>query len=195
MDPNNLCIVTQYYPRRSLYDLVTLERLQLPQKTLVKIVRDASAGVLHLHCEKIIHRDIAARNILIDQDWNAHVSDFGMSRIKKKAYRQADSSDNGPIRWMAPEVIRDKANYSERSDSYSFGVLLWEVLARTKPFADLSRAQVAERVPNGLRLAVSPLWPQVLRSLMDDCWHAVPTNRPSFYQIFQRLDIYFNMFT
>jgi serine/threonine protein kinase len=153
-DPNNLCIVTQFYPRRSVYDLLILERLQLAPKTLVKIMRDAAAGVLHLHCEKVIHRDIATRNVLVDQDWNGHVSDFGMSRIKKKAYRQAEASNEGPIRWMAPEVICDKSLYSEKSDSFSFGVMVWEILARDKPYSDLTRSRVVcvhRSVPCGHR--------------------------------------------
>lgn len=94
----------------------------------------------------MVHRDIATRNILVGQNYGRHscllcglsfnrngvevyVSDFGMARVKKEAEgRSATTNQNvGPISWMAPEALVSR-EYSEASDAFSFGVLLWYVI-------------------------------------------------------------------
>jgi serine/threonine protein kinase len=87
----------------------------------------ARAGIYHLHCEGVIHRDIAARNVMIGPDYSVFVGDFGFARLKEKgaAYAKTKSS-LGPVKYMSPESIKEK-KYSEKTDAYSFAVLMWEV--------------------------------------------------------------------
>jgi serine/threonine protein kinase len=88
---------------------------------------DVSAAILHLHAENIIHRDIAARNVLVGKDYSVYVTDFGLSRRTSAAAQVATTNTTiGPIQHMSPEAILE-SEYSEKSDSFSFGVLLWEV--------------------------------------------------------------------
>jgi serine/threonine protein kinase len=85
-------------------------------------------GVYHLHCERFIHRDIAARNVLLDDQWNAMVSDFSLSRILSPGMAGHKTvSAFGPIKWMPPEALLQQ-HYSSKSDAYSFGIFLWELV-------------------------------------------------------------------
>jgi serine/threonine protein kinase len=68
---------------------------------IVRILRDAASGILHIHLEGLLHRDIAARNILVTHDYRGLVSDFGLAREPKGAYHQSASSIF-PVRWTSP---------------------------------------------------------------------------------------------
>jgi serine/threonine protein kinase len=108
-------------------------------------------------------------NILVDKGMNAKVSDFGLTRFKS-----SDGTNNvGSLFWAAPEVIRGEP-YSERSDVYSFGIVLYEIVARKQPYIDLDvdPLAVASAVVLGRARPTVPEWcPQPLHSLMDACWH------------------------
>mmetsp|Transcript_16209 Transcript_16209/g.22134 ORF Transcript_16209/g.22134 Transcript_16209/m.22134 type:complete len:174 (+) Transcript_16209:624-1145(+) len=94
---------------------------------------------------------------------------------------------------MAPEVALRKA-YNEKVDVYSFGILLWQMLSGEVPFAGLSRDQFMERVAcGGQRPALSAIsqlssLPEGLTRLMEQCWHASPSQRPSCASIVLTLD-------
>jgi len=83
----------------------------------------------------IVHRDIAARNYLVDDQKQVKLSDFGMARVVNSDYYKSSFAAEVAIRWSAPEVL--SANkFSAASDLYSFGVTLWEILMRgLQPFA------------------------------------------------------------
>ncbi|KAL6064370.1 Serine/threonine-protein kinase STY46 [Balamuthia mandrillaris] len=179
------CLVTQFCRNGSLYDLLCKKQTKLPWVTMVKMARDASSGLLHLHAEGVIHRDIAARNVLVGDNYNVYISDFGLSRVKKAAHSaNRTQSTIGPIKYMAPEAIRCR-EYSEKSDAFSFGILLWEMWTRSKePFPELPPAAVAQKVAyEGLRLSIpedcDPTW----KKLMLSCWNEDPALRPDFRTI------------
>jgi serine/threonine protein kinase len=118
-------------------------------------VSQSACGVAHLHKEGVIHRDIAARNFLLDWRNNVSVCDFGLARIKTGAYQHTKSS-LGPVRCMAPESI-SKKRYSEASDAWSFGVYLWEITHVKPPFANIELYDVMTGVVGGsLRLTIEP---------------------------------------
>mmetsp|Transcript_20958 Transcript_20958/g.29294 ORF Transcript_20958/g.29294 Transcript_20958/m.29294 type:complete len:1024 (+) Transcript_20958:143-3214(+) len=144
-----LCIVTEFLPGGAVDKLLRSEKtLSLPLR--MRWARDCASGVLHLHAERIIHRDIAARNLLVDKNMRVKVTDFGMSRIRGNSYnsnsKDVDTTKStvGPVRWMAPEAIVHQ-HYSEKSDTYSFGVTLWELVTRGQPYKGYANLQVALR--------------------------------------------------
>jgi len=108
---------------------------------LIKMARDIATGILHLHKEGVIHRDIAARNVLVGSDLNVFIADFGMARIKQNEDVNTTQTQTGPVKWMAPECLLYR-QYSEASDCFSYGVLLWEMVTKSIPWTGLDPVQI-----------------------------------------------------
>ncbi|GAB5357572.1 hypothetical protein AAMO2058_000385800 [Amorphochlora amoebiformis] len=199
-----LCIVTEYMPGGAVDKILKSKRaLSLRQRLIW--AHDGACGVYHLHAERIIHRDIAARNLLLGGNMRVKVSDFGMSRTRTNyTSRSADitKSHVGPVCWMAPESIVHR-QYSEKSDVYSFGVLIWELLTRKVPYFSqgLTGLQVVLRAGNLVRhfeqnlpipshvpsLHLPNNTPKRMRELFFSCQKTNPKSRPSFQHIVEIL--------
>jgi serine/threonine protein kinase len=103
-------------------DKILSKQQQLTAAEQQTLVKGIAFGLLHLHSHNIVHRDLAARNILVG-DHKPKISDFGMSRVLKDGAQQGQTASRlGPVRWMAPESIRD-AVYSTKSDVWAFGIV------------------------------------------------------------------------
>jgi len=96
------------------------------------------------------------------------------------------SSDIGPIRWMAPEALNQR-KYSEKSDVWSFGVIIWEIVEREEPYAGFSLAQIASLVSlQKLTLKFSEEVP-ILSELLNSCFLFDPALRPRFKEISEKV--------
>lgn len=125
-------LVTEFCPRGSLDGVFAKGHLSMQRK--LKILNEVALGLLHCHALRIVHRDIAARNILLTKDYKAKISDFGMSRqVAGSTIQNTTDSLIGPIRSMAPECISERA-YSTRSDVYAFGIMVVEVISEDVPY-------------------------------------------------------------
>ncbi|XP_070553342.1 fibroblast growth factor receptor 2-like [Ptychodera flava] len=169
-----------------------LDSLPLEGSFLTDITVDACRGLAYLHQKHIIHRDIAARNVVIYGDNVGKLCDFGLARdvysyIYKKPINENDDVKL-PLRWMAPETLEGDFGYSEKSDIWSFGVLLWEVssLGR-RPYEDLQNDQILSMIKIGKRLSRCPGCPRDLYKVMKDCWNSETDSRPSASDLVQRL--------
>jgi serine/threonine protein kinase len=98
------------------------------------------------------------------------------------------------IVWLAPEIMK-KEQYTEKADVYSFGIILWELLVRNKPFDEYEVAHSQfisaledEIIVNGLRPTIPPDCPTEYRELICDCWQGDPKRRPNFEEICRRLN-------
>jgi serine/threonine-protein kinase CTR1 len=190
-EPGLYAIVTPCYNHGSVHDQIVKNKVKLDWHQIVKIARDAAAGVYHLHCERFIHRDIAARNVLLDDQWNAMVSDFSLSRILSPGMAGHKTvSAFGPIKWMPPEALLQQ-HYSSKSDAYSFGIFLWELLYREDPYNGLKAIEVIPRVLKGERPVITESCDPVFKQLMEQCWLEDPEKRPSFRHIVDTLDNYY----
>lgn len=188
-----LSVVTMFYENGSLEDILVRKSkslmIPLDQSLLVRFALETAIGIRHLHLEGIIHRDLAARNLLVDDNFHIRVSDFGFSRIKEvgttRGYTQ---SSLGPIRWSAPEAMRKK-KYSEASDIFSFGVVLYEIFFQEMPWKGLDTVDVVIAVCGGERMPISPSEnvPQVIIDLMSACWSHDPDARPQLTSIIPTL--------
>eukprot|EP00007_Cunea_sp_BSH-02190019_P005479 CAMPEP_0174229626 /NCGR_PEP_ID=MMETSP0417-20130205/530_1 /TAXON_ID=242541 /ORGANISM="Mayorella sp, Strain BSH-02190019" /LENGTH=538 /DNA_ID=CAMNT_0015307187 /DNA_START=310 /DNA_END=1923 /DNA_ORIENTATION=+ len=191
--PGSLMIVTALMPRGSVYDLLHDEANPLPFKRRMKFAKQAALGMTWLHCAKppFIHRDLKTGNLLVDENWNVCVCDFGLAHVKThgdKGVRGSYGSIGTPL-WMAPEVLLDKP-YDTSADVYSFGIVLWELLTCKDPFPgiDTFSMMLDEVVQKQKRPEIPPECPTRLKKLIQACWDADPKRRPAFEKILPLFD-------
>ncbi|XP_046544214.1 mitogen-activated protein kinase kinase kinase 20-like [Haliotis rubra] len=186
-DPN-VCLVTEYAPNGSLYAYLTNPENQLDFQQILTWAKEIATGMHYLHCEapvKVIHRDLKSKNVVISEDWSCKLCDFGASKFIGSTTRMSLA---GTFPWMAPEVIQSQP-VSESCDTWSYGVVLWELLTHEVPFRGIEGFQVAWLVvEKGERLLVPSTCPSCFGQLMKDCWELDPKKRPTFKQILARLD-------
>ncbi|PHU10717.1 hypothetical protein BC332_22577 [Capsicum chinense] len=179
--PPNLCIVTEYMSGGSVYDYLHKQKGSFKLPTLLKVAIDVSKGMNYLHQNNIIHRDLKAANLLMDENEVIKVADFGVARVK--AQSGVMTAETGTYRWMAPEVIEHKP-YDHKADVFSFGVVLWELLTGKLPYEYLTPLQAAIGVvQKGLRPTIPKHTPPKLAELLQTCWQQDPTSRPDFSEI------------
>ncbi|XP_053568815.1 mitogen-activated protein kinase kinase kinase 20 [Bombina bombina] len=189
LEPPNYCIVTEYAACGSLYDYINSSRSEdMDMDHIMAWATDVAKGMHYLHMEapiRVIHRDLKSRNVVITIDGILKICDFGASRFHSHTTHM---SLVGTFPWMAPEVIQSLP-VSETCDTYSYGVVLWEMLTREVPFKGLEGLQVAWLVvEKNERLTIPSSCPRSFAELMRQCWEADSKTRPSFKQIISNLE-------
>jgi len=168
-----LCLVMKFYSNGALLHYI-LKNKKIHRVELFLIFKGIAAGMNHLHKEKIIHRDLACRNVLLNANMEAVVADFGLARfVRKEVDSGKTASLIGPIKWMAPESL-SKGIYSTKTDVWSFGVTAWEIITRETPFEDRDLISTAVEISNGLKLKIPETCPAPLASLLSSCWNDEP---------------------
>jgi serine/threonine protein kinase len=170
----------------SLRDILADSSVKLSWRHKLKMLRSAALGITYLHSlhPVIVHRDLKPSNLLVDENMNVKVADFGFARIKEE---NATMTRCGTPCWTAPEVIRGE-KYSEKADVFSFGVIMWEVVTRKQPFAGRNFMGVSLDVLEGRRPAIPGDCAAALRKLMKKCWHAEAKKRPDMEHVVAQLD-------
>ncbi|XP_045154458.1 insulin receptor-related protein isoform X2 [Echinops telfairi] len=159
----------------------------LPQPALgdmIQMAGEIADGMAYLAANKFVHRDLAARNCMVSQDFTVKIGDFGMTRnVYETDYYRKGGKGLLPVRWMAPESLKDGI-FTTHSDVWSFGVVLWEIVTLAEqPYQGLSNEQVLKFVMDGGILEELEGCPPQLQELMSRCWQQNPRLRPSFTHI------------
>ncbi|XP_068468646.1 serine/threonine-protein kinase STY17 isoform X2 [Phaseolus vulgaris] len=185
--PPNLCIVTEFMSRGSLYDFLHKQRGVFKLPSLLKVAIDVSKGMNYLHQNNIIHRDLKTANLLMDENEVVKVADFGVARVQTQS--GVMTAETGTYRWMAPEVIEHKP-YDQKADVFSFGIALWELLTGELPYSCLTPLQAAVGVvQKGLRPTIPKTTHPKLSELLQRCWQQDPTLRPDFSETIEILQL------
>jgi len=141
----------------------------------------------YLASHHYVHRDLAARNCLVGDNLSVKISDFGLSRdVYAADYYRIQSKSLLPVRWMPPEGIL-YGKFTTASDVWSFGVVLWEIYSYgLQPYYGYSNQEVIEMIRSRQLLPCPEDCPSRMYAFMVECWHEVPTRRPSFAEIHSR---------
>ncbi|CAL8069221.1 unnamed protein product [Orchesella dallaii] len=151
---------------------------------LIKWAWETAKGMEFLGSKKVIHGDLATRNILLTADHVAKVSDFGLSRQLVDYYYVQKETGPMPWKWMALESLRDM-KFSVQSDIWSFGVTLWELFTLAEiPYSGCCwSAEFVETLAEGHRLGKPKFATSEMYDLMRECWKGDFSSRPSFFAI------------
>ncbi len=170
-------------PRRSSSS-AKREKVPLTLTKLISWAQQISSGMEYLSSKKVLHGDLACRNILLASNNVVKISDFGLARnIYGKSYYKKESRTPMPIRWMALESLID-GKFTSKSDVWSYGVVLWELFSLGEmPYAEVDINHVQSAVMNGLRLNRPELAPTEIFDIMLECWKHDPEARPGFGEV------------
>ena len=181
-------IVTELMHTELLKFLITIRSSTLQHSVMCSLFlnfsRQIASGMTYLSSKHFIHRDIAARNILIAKDLSCRIADFGLSRqLRDEGDYYTSSGGKIPLKWSAPEAIFYK-RYSEKSDVWSFGMTLYEIWSiGEKPWSGYSNEDVLMALSKFEVLDRPDTCPQGIFSVMLECWKHNQELRPCFLQI------------
>ncbi|EPS59576.1 hypothetical protein M569_15228, partial [Genlisea aurea] len=186
---HGLCIVTKLMEGGSVHDRIVKNK-KIQMKDIVRILIDIGEGIKFMNDHGVPYRELNTQRILLDKRGHACLGDMGIVSACKSAADIMDYDTDG-YRWLAPEMISgDPENVSETwmSNSYSFGMMLWEMLSGETAYSAYSPVQAAVGITAcGLRPDIPSNCPQVLKSLMGKCWNSCPSQRPQFSEILSTL--------
>lgn len=194
-----LCMVLEFCEQGSLFDVLQCEDFVLGWEMMFKWIKQAVSGVKSLHSwtPPIVHRDLKSLNLLIDENNDLKVADFGLSRFVKGSSQTTLAKLRGTYAYAAPEVYFGE-HYSFKSDVYSLAIILWELIAKVitgsyhRPYGEYTFIcydfqiiiQVAK---NGTRPTIPKSCPTLLQELVERLWNIDADSRPDSSLLFDIL--------
>jgi serine/threonine protein kinase len=176
------CLIMECMTQGSLEDVIEKNTLDLHTK--LRIALDIAKGLTYLHDRGVFHRDLNPGNILLDDHFTAKLADFGLSKdLNPKVatvgsiYQEARGGSTH-LQWIAPELMGRGATYTESSDMYAYGMVLWRLLTGKTPFAQIPIEKLAAHIRAGGHETLPTNVPAELNQIMTRCWSFAPSGRP-----------------
>jgi len=178
-----ICIVMELAHMGEMRSFLQNNRSRLKLHTLIMYCYQLSAALSYLEGKHFVHRDVAARNVLVSSEDCVKLADFGLSRsLTEQCYYKA-TKGKLPIKWMAPESINFR-RFTTASDVWMFGVCMWEIMMYgVKPFHGVKNNDVISKIEGGDRLPLPQDCPPGMYNLMCACWSYEPSERPSVFLV------------
>ena len=192
-EAGHYAMVMEYLPKGSLYHVLHDSKEILPWNPVRwTIAEGVVKGLSYLHEQKIIHQDLKSLNVLLDAQYHAKITDFGLAKIKLESSSTSTKTKQGmgTTRWRAPELFKRGANPNFTSDMYSAGMVLWEIASRKLPFSDAADdATVISWIKeDGEQENIPSDCPKAYGELVQSCWNKEANQRPSAKAIAQQLN-------
>ncbi|KAH9491207.1 hypothetical protein DERF_015938 [Dermatophagoides farinae] len=156
---------------------------------LARMAIQIADGMHYLHSKNVIHRDLAARNCMVAADLTVKIGDFGLTRdLYEKDYYRLSEEAPMPLRWMAPESIREMI-FTPYSDVWSYGIVLWEIMSfGEQPYRGRSDMEVKQQLlTRNAQLSRPIYYFEPLWEIAQLCCRKRPNRRPNFGEIIEML--------
>uniref|UniRef100_A0A669F8J6 Receptor protein-tyrosine kinase n=1 Tax=Oreochromis niloticus TaxID=8128 RepID=A0A669F8J6_ORENI len=180
----SLQLVTQLSPQGSLLEHIRQKKNSLDPQLLLNWCVQIAKGMYYLEEHCMVHRNLAARNILLKNDYQVQISDYGVADLlypDDKKYVYTDTKT--PIKWMALESILFR-RYTHQSDVWSYGVTVWEIMSfGAEPYASVSPQEVPGLLEKGERLSQPHICTIDVYMVMVKCWMIDENIRPTFKEL------------
>jgi len=184
-----LCIISEYVSGGNLFELLVDWNTHITWVNIITISKNMALGLKYMHSLFIAHLDFKSPNILIENDKGdivAKITDFGTARYFNVPIsgRRVDN----PI-WLAPEILLNE-DYDQRVDIYSYGIILFELMTRKRPFADIKfLSTIQDKIVAGDRPTFTKSsYPDDFVHILTKCWDQSKEKRPDFNWIIKRIE-------
>uniref|UniRef100_A0A665VR17 Receptor protein-tyrosine kinase n=1 Tax=Echeneis naucrates TaxID=173247 RepID=A0A665VR17_ECHNA len=180
----SLQLVTQLSSQGSLLEHVRNSKNKLSPQRLLNWCVQIAKGMYYLEENKVVHRNLAARNVLLKSNYTVQISDYGVADLlysddKKYTYNELKT----PVKWMALESILFRT-YTHQSDVWSYGVTVWEMMSYgAEPYANMRPQEVPDLLEKGERLSQPQICTIDVYMVMVKCWMIDENVRPTFKEL------------
>ena len=145
------------------------------------MIRQILNAMLFLHSSGVVHRDLKSHNILLDENYNIKICDFGLAKPKTDL-NMGSAKFSGTPAYMAPEILQKKS-YDEKVDVFAFGTLVWEIMTRKIPHEGVEIADLKQRVLSDEKLFIPKTVSKELARVIEVCRTLDSAKRPGFAEI------------
>ena len=181
---NIILVLLEYCSLGSLRDVIETREMAFTETQLKYICLSTLRGLVYLHNSGIVHRDLKAANILLNEQSQVKLCDFGISaKLSNEQTRRLKTTVGSPL-WMAPEVIMEE-KYDSKADIWSLGITLIELAEGVPPYAHHSTLAVLRLIPKNdpPKLEEPERWSSDFNEFLDKCLQKDPTKRPSAIEL------------
>eukprot|EP01133_Synstelium_polycarpum_P014871 gene14871-17585_t len=182
---DNLWILMDYCSMGSIRDMLEMTNKTLNEKQIATIVQQALKGLHYLHSNQIIHRDIKAANILLNEESIVKLADFGVSAQLETELSKSNEFIGTPL-WMPPEIIQKKP-YDNKCDIWSLGITIIEMAEGYPPYWNMPPTRAMLMIPNKQppTLTKPHHFSNDLNDFIARCCQKDPEKRPSALELLQ----------
>lgn len=183
-------ILSAYYPT-TLFRVLHEDNETLPILTVISIAKNIASCLQEIHFQGKAHGHLTSHNIMLTNNHSPAIADLGFTKIKKYAGIMFGYSVKSG--WSSPEILKEKrlmpTKFTESDDIFSFGTILWEMVACQEPFQGYTLKMLEQKVVvEGLRPKIPEDLPMEIENLIVSCWNSDSNTRPSMGLIVQSLD-------